>query len=308
MTRDPGTLRADYEALRHDVGGRLVARDVIAVRGPDAASYLQGQLSQDVAALDEGSATESLLLSPQGKLDAYLRVTRWRDDAFVLDVDGGFADAVVARLQRFKLRVKADIEVLPWACISLRGPLADDVGASGVELRLPVTWGSVSGVDLLGPDVEIPDGIPECGLDAWEAARIEAGIPVMGRELDERTIAAEAGLVERAVSFTKGCYTGQELVARLDARGNKVARHLRGLVAVTGEPIPSGGAIVDATGKTVGAVTSSALSPALGAVALGYVHRAVTPPASVTVQAGSGQASASGASVVAEVRELPLVG
>ena len=96
----------ETEALRHGAGAFRSARDVLAVRGPDAAAYLQGQLSQDVAALAVGDTADSLLLEPDGKLSALLRVTRVDGHGFVLDVDGGFGDAVVARLRRFLLRSK----------------------------------------------------------------------------------------------------------------------------------------------------------------------------------------------------------
>ena len=164
------------------------------------------------------------------------------DDVFMVDVDGGNGAAVVARLARFKLRVKAEIEALPWHCVALRGPGAADTLAAvdatalppGTDLVAPFVWDGVTGVDLLGPAPETPAGLRACGPAAWQSVRVEAGIPMMGAELDERTIAAEAGLLERCVSFTKGCYTGQELVARLDARGNKVARRLRGIVVERG--------------------------------------------------------------------------
>ena len=142
------------------------------------------------------------------------------------------------------------------------------------------------------------------GPEAWEACRIESGIPVMGAELDERTIAAEAGLVERSVSFTKGCYTGQELVARLDARGSKVARRLCAVVADRSTPVdavPGASLGLPGVERPVGRCTSAALSPALDAVvALAYVHRSVSPPASVILDTGAGVV------VAAEVRELPL--
>ena len=223
---------------------------MLAVRGPDAESYLQGQLSQDVAALAVGASADSLLLEPDGKLSALLRVTRTDGQGFVLDVDRGYGDAVLARLRRFLLRSKVELEQLAWRDLSLRG---DGVGeaAAGLltvlaergVLALPFEWNGWTGVDLLGPqdvvlgpgDATLPDGITACGADAVEACRIVSGIPAMGTELTNKTIAAEAGLVERTVSFTKGCYTGQELVARLDSRGSNVARRLVGVVAPAGE-------------------------------------------------------------------------
>jgi folate-binding protein YgfZ len=292
----------DYEMLRADAGAVTLGRDFLRVSGPDAVEYLQGQLSQDVAPLDVGESADSLILSPQGKLDAYVRVSRLSDDALVVDVDGGFGEAVAARLARFKLRVKAVIEPLAWRAVALRGPRAGALGtpggAWGTTLAPSFSWNGVTGVDLLGEEPAVPDGVRACSIEAWESVRVEAGIPVMGAELDERTIAAEADLLDRSVSFTKGCYTGQELVARLDARGNRVARHLRGLV-VAGSTGPVTGSEIVFEGKVVGSVTSSAWSPALRSqVALGYVHRAVLASSAVELRGAS--------SVPAEVRTLPL--
>jgi folate-binding protein YgfZ len=224
------------------------------------------------------------------------------NDALVVDVDGGFGEAVAARLARFKLRVKAVIEPLAWRAVALRGPRAGALGtpggAWGTTLAPSFSWNGVTGVDLLGEEPAVPDGVRACSIEAWESVRVEAGIPVMGAELDERTIAAEADLLDRSVSFTKGCYTGQELVARLDARGNRVARHLRGLV-VAGSTGPVTGSEIVFEGKVVGSVTSSAWSPALRSqVALGYVHRTVLPSSAVELRGAS--------SVPAEVRTLPL--
>ena len=306
------SLAEDYAALRNGAGGRAVARDVLRLSGADAESYLQGQCSQDVAALAPGASADALLLSPQGKLEAYIRVTRTAPDVFVLDTEGGRGGEVRQRLERFRLRVKVDFEDLDYRFISIRGPLSPPAGSlpAGVDLALPFVWGAVSGVDLLGPAAALPPGVHPCGAAAWEALRVEAGIPAMGSELDERTIAAEAGLVERCVSFTKGCYTGQELVARIDARGSKVARHLRGIVlggqapeGEPGPPVPAGSEIVaPGRDKVAGTVTSSAWSPRLGAVALGYVHRDVTAPAAVQLRLPGGEIRS------AEVRALPLAG
>ncbi|HUI03519.1 MAG TPA: glycine cleavage T C-terminal barrel domain-containing protein [Acidimicrobiales bacterium] len=318
MTVAGGDWRGDYEALRHGAGALVLGRDVVGVRGPDASEYLQGQLSQDIAALGAGEAADSLVLSPQGKLDALVRVVRLADDRWSLDTDAGFGEALQARLARFRLRVKVEIAALPWRCVAVRGPGASAALAgpgaprslpAGAAVAVEVSWNGVTGVDLLGEAPEAPAGVARCAAEAWEAVRVEAGIPRMGAELDERTIAAEAGLVERTVSFTKGCYTGQELVARLDARGNRVARRLCGLVVAADAPgghgqapVPVGAAIVHG-GKAVGTVTSAAWSPALSCpVALGYVHRSVAVPGPVELHA-----PASERTWPAEVRALPLV-
>ncbi|HEY1732895.1 MAG TPA: glycine cleavage T C-terminal barrel domain-containing protein [Acidimicrobiales bacterium] len=301
----------DYRALREGLGAHRLARDVLSVGGPDAAAYLQSQCSQDLDGLAVGAAVDSLLLEPDGKLTALVRVTRVADDRFVVDVDGGFGDAVAARLARFKLRSKLAIEPLDWPAIALRGPRAADVPpvAGGELLVLPFAWNGVAGSDLLGPGAEAVvadlDELRWCDDEAWEAVRIEAGIPTMGRELDGRTIAAEAGLGQRTVSFTKGCYTGQELVARLDARGNRVARRLCGIVLDTRATEPGGlvGADLTVTGKVVGAVTSAAWCPGVGAVAgLAYVHRSVDVGATVDVGPTSGEP------VSGRVVTLPMTG
>ena len=157
----------------------------------------------------------------------------------------------------------------------------------------------------------VPRDALVCDAAAWEALRVEAGIPKMGAELDARTIAAEAGLVERTVSFTKGCYTGQELVARLDARGSRVARRLRGIVALDAGP-DEAGLLVGATlwtpegDKPVGRCTSASWCPGLGKVgALAYLHRSVGDPAAVVWAIDEGAPPARRRP--AEARPLPLV-
>jgi tRNA-modifying protein YgfZ len=259
--------------------------EAVTVRGPDSATYLQGQLSQDVAALPDGASTWSWVLQPAGKVDALVRVTRVGRDEFVLDVDGGFGGLLVARLARFKLRTKADIEQEGWRVLRVldrRPEELDPVGPVPFEVRADGSWGATPAVDLWGPDVAVPDGATVVDAGALEVARIEAGVPKMGAELTERTIPAETGLVDATVSFTKGCYTGQELVARIDSRGSNVPRHLRGLRSA--EPLEAGAELM-AGGKVVGAVTSAAATPD-GWVALGYVGRGVEPPAEVTGPGG----------------------
>ena len=298
---------SDYWALRQEVGAAWVPRDVVRVVGPEAVSYLQGQLSQDVEALTAGRSAESLLLSPQGKIDALVRVTRTADDELLIDVDGGYGEAVVSRLRRFKLRTKVEIDALELRCLALRGPGVAELGPATREwagLTLPADWPGLPGVDLVGEDPPVPDGVRLCDRSALEALRVEAGVPKMGAELTERTIPAEAGVVERAVSFTKGCYTGQELVARIDSRGSRVPRHLRGVVIEAEGAPPPGAALVgdgDRGERELGQLTSVAVSPALGApVALAYVRREIDPPANVVVRWGEGEASG-------RVEALPLV-
>ena len=296
----------------------LMPRDVVAVTGADAATYLQGQISQDVEAVAEGSSAWSLVLAPQGKVDAWFRLTRGEENTFLLDTEAGFGPALVARLERFRLRTDVAFEMLEgWQMLALRGPMSAEERLDGVDaqvqVRAVVDWPGYEGVDLLGPQVAelvgleaiAAAGLPEepaglavtradglaalseslgaAGVDGLEVARIRAGWPAMGRELTERTIPAEiGGLVEASVSFTKGCYTGQELVARIDSRGGNVPRPVR-LLEIDADAVAPG-AEITVDGKAVGEITSAALDSAAGVtVALGPVHRRVAPPAEAEV-------------------------
>lgn len=247
-----------------------IERDFVEATGPDASSFLQGQLSQDLDRLGAGESAWSFLLQPQGKVDALLRATRLDGDRWVLDVDGGYGEAVLARLNRFKLRVKCELERLDWRCVAVRDA-EEPPPSDGVAV--PARWPAHDGFDLLGSAVELDD---LASSDEYERLRIEAGWPKMGAELTEKTIPAETGIVDRAVSFTKGCFTGQELVARIDSRGGNVPRHLRG-IAAEGDSVTVGGALMR-DGKQVGTVTSAS-----GSIGLAYVSRDVEVPADLTL-------------------------
>ncbi len=290
-------MAEEADLLWSSVGAVWLDREVLRAGGPDATGFLQGQLSQDVAGLAVGTSAWSWILQPTGKVDALLRVTRISDGDYLLDTDGGWGETLAARLNRYKLRTKIDIEPLGWRVLGLRGPGSSKLSASG--LSVDASWPGWEGIDLLGETVEIPtqpDGraVPLVGDATYQAARIGAGVPVMGAELTDRTIPAETGLVERTVSFTKGCYTGQELVARIDSRGSHVARHLRGLRF----PAPAQvGATLSLEDKEVGIVTSVAESATLGWIGLAYVRRAVEPPTAVSL---------AGTDLMVRVEALPL--
>jgi folate-binding protein YgfZ len=260
-------------------------RDVIRISGADAADYLQGQISQDVADLAPGSSVWSLILDPNGKVEAWVRVHRLSPDEFVVDLDAGYGEAALARLARFKLRSEVAMEPLDdWSMVSVRG---EDAAEHPVEAELsaPVDWPGFEGVDHLGPQVEVPVGAMAMERDELEARRIAAGWPRMGAELTRETIPAEAGprMIERSVCFTKRCYTGQELVARIDSRGGNVPRPIRLLVGPEGSELRTG-ATIRADGEDVGAVTSSAgVIPGRPGLALGWVLRRVAPDTRVLV-------------------------
>ena len=277
-------------------------------------------MSQDLAPLAVGGSAETLVLSPQGKVDAYCRVTMLAEDAVMLDTGAGCGEMLLQRLRRFRVRVKAELESGTVWCYEVRGPASlTSLASSGLEMgaitdevqagdlrggwmiAVPVEWPGYGGSDVLAAAVAPRWALPDVPLGdpaAFEAARIEAGVPAMGRELTDKTIPQEAGsLVEHTVSFTKGCFTGQELVARLEARGANVARRLRGVVLGPAAGCPEDATLVSRD-REVGRLTSVAWSPGLAAhVALAYVRRDVVLPAVATVMPGGADA---------EIRELPL--
>ena len=284
-----------YEALLGDGAHGVVVRDVISVTGPDAGRYLQGQLSQDVVAMAADQAW-SFLLAPTGRVVAWLRVHRIGADEYLLEVDAGWGMAVRSRLERFLLRTDAVIsEPRRTALIQRRwNPtlvrFGDEVPV-GSSVAAPVGPG-VAGLDVLLVDVTDEagsearrDAVPEASLERY---RIAHGIPAMGTELTEDTIPGEAGswVIDTSVSFTKGCYTGQELVARIDSRGNNVPHPIRILSLAEDARV---GDIVRFEGVEVGHVTSvtPSLAEGLPALALARVGRSVVEGTSVEVGEGA---------------------
>ena len=279
---------SDIVDLMSTVGACPTERGVLAVSGPDAEDFLQGQLSQDIAVLVPGQSAWSLILQPQGRIDAFIRVTRQAADRFVLDTDGPL-EPVVARLQRFMLRTDVTLEPLDWRCVAVRGPGAAEAAVSG-EIIGPVPTG---GIDVLGPAPKVSEDVPVVDPELLEVHRIRCGFPRMGVDIDERTIPAEAEVVPFTVSFTKGCFTGQELVARMDSRGSTAPRYLRLLTFEGRVGLASGEQISSADGADIGIATSAAWDAIASAtVALGYIKRAVEMPAKVLVAGSPAQAAA----------------
>lgn len=236
----------------------MADRDVVRVSGPDAVSYLHGQASQDLAALAVGDSAWTFFLEPTGKVVVLARAWRTDDHTVVFDTDSGYGDALTERLNRFKIRVKADVETLPWTALIVRGAEVDgDV----------VGWWA-QGRDRLGAGPTPPDDVDEGAAEDVEWVRVRAGWPAMGAEIvPGETIPAEVGISAVAVNLRKGCYPGQELVERMDSRGAAGARSLR-LLDVEASARPGDPIVVD--GAEVGRLTSVA-----GTVALGYVKRGV---------------------------------
>jgi tRNA-modifying protein YgfZ len=303
------SLREELEALRTDVGMIDTSeRGAVMVTGPDAWSYLQSLVSADLDTVGDGEGVHSLLLTPQGKLDVDFRLLRVGDEAW-LDCDPGFGEQLAASLLRFRIRVKCDVtdRTASWGSLGVRGPAAIHA-ASALDVQVPAAphahvafedavvvrapWPGGDGFDVVGPPATVgaamdrlsAAGVTVCSAEAFEALRIEAGVPRQGFDLDEKTIPQEAFLERDAVSFTKGCFLGQELVCRIDTRGH-VNKYLRKLTEI--EDTPPRGAEIVAGDKVVGTVTSTG-----PAVALGYVRREVEPPAQVELRwdGGTGRA------------------
>ena len=253
-----------------------VARDLAVVEGPDATSFLQSLVSQDLDALAVGESGHSLLLQPQGKLLVDFYAVHVAPDEWWCVCERGFGEGLAIGLNRFKIRVKAEVREIPVAALALRG-VQPEVGPD-VQL-VAVDWGGVPAFDAIGPETAIAAlsdavDVPRLDGDAYERARIEAGVSRQGFDTDERTIPQEAGLELVAVSFTKGCFVGQELVCRIDSRG-RVNRHLRRLRAGTGSL--ARGAMVAYDGREIGEVTSTG-----GTVALAMLRREVEPGTQVS--------------------------
>jgi folate-binding protein YgfZ len=241
-------------------------RDLLLVEGPDALTYLQSQLSQDLRPLAVGQSMYSLVLQPAGKVDALLRVLRTGDESFVLDTDPGAGEVLLARLNRFKIRVKADITPLEWTCIALRGEGAMDVEVGDDVWKASAWRGDGTAVDLLGPNVPAPDGVRAGTPVELLAARVDAGWPAASLDFDPgEAIPAALGVTVEAVSFTKGCYPGQELVERMDSRGAQAPRSLH-VVEVPAGTVTGDQVSVDGTDVEVRSVA--------GTKALAYTRRA----------------------------------
>jgi len=241
-------------------------RAFVRVAGPDAEDYLQRMLSNDVAGLEPGASCEALLLTPKARVIAPLRVLRRTVDDFLLLTEPELGEALSAELVRMRFAAKAQIEPEEHTSTLVFG--SELAGIPNAD------YGRAA-VEVLDAGLE-----PTLGESELEVMRIEAGTPAWGREIDERVLPAEAGLVGRAVSLTKGCYPGQEPVARLHYRGH-ANRALRRLRIDASEP-PAPGAEVAYGDRAVGRVTSAARADE-GIVALAYVRREVPADAELAV-------------------------
>lgn len=300
---------AEYDALRRRaIVVNRSHRARMRFSGEKAADVLTGLVTNDVSALLPGQGQYAAALTAKGKVVADLRILRL-EDSFLTDVsprvrDAWFAvvhkyvnprlakyadeSAAVHALGVFGVQARYVVEQVTGIGHSALGILtpyshvtvAKD-GATMTVMRSPDL--EVEGYDLFVPadrfqatwDAAVSARATPAGLAAWEIARVEAGRPEWGIDMDDATIPQEANLEELgAISYTKGCYTGQEVVARVHFRGH-VNRALRGLRASGTTAPPTHAALFDATGKSVGDVRSSVSSPRMGGIALGMVRREV---------------------------------
>jgi tRNA-modifying protein YgfZ len=270
----------------------------IGLRGADVLRYLHAVCTQDTAGLRPGEAAEALLLSPKGRIEFAFRLAVLADGV-LLDTDGDAAPALAERLARFVFRYDVTVAEPVKGAVSLLGPAADGALAAA---GLPVPAGgpgdpgdpggpglvahrTAVGVDLVGPDAPAAAGALErAGVAAapaelWELVRVERGLPRAGRELTDDVLAEEAGLLGSHVHLDKGCYPGQETVARVHNLG-QVQRRLAGLRfgpdGPGGLPAPPTD-LVTGDGRRAGQLRSVVDHPELGPIGLAYVRRVVEP-------------------------------
>jgi folate-binding protein YgfZ len=312
------SLQASYDALRHGMARvSRTDRGVVRLRGADRAAWLQGLVTNDLRGLAPGQRIYSAYLSPQGRMITDLWAVA-AADALLLDVPAPLAASLAARLDGliFAEDVQVDDASGELACTEIVGAAGEGgVSPSGV-LVADHTYGRPALV-VYGPAAAVLaehgqsalNDVMEVGLDALDVLRVEAGVPRFLVDMTEDTIPLEAGIEDRAISFTKGCYVGQELIVRVTQRGGgRVAKKLVGLMVDAGTAPASAAPSLDAAipihagTRAIGHVTSLVHSPALDRViALGYVHRDfVEPgtPVAITLAAGP---------VEATVHALPFV-
>ena len=250
---------------------KSIERDVITVTGSDAKTYLHSQLSQDIASMQPGDVRMSLLLQPTGKVDSLLRVTCAAADRFVLDCDPGFGESTVARLSRFKIRVNAEIELQrqTWRAVrSTESAVTTNIAQSlDISGAIPAWRCDGTAFDVFSPTMVLPATLREGTEAELLESRVRALWPEMGVDITTEMIPAETSVVDVAVSFTKGCYPGQELVERMDSRGSMAPRRLCRVICAPGVKV---GDEIVVNGEVVGKYTTVS-----GMIALALIKRGV---------------------------------
>jgi tRNA-modifying protein YgfZ len=309
-------LDGQYRAMREEAG--LLDRSQrgkLAVRGEDAAEYLQSQLTNDIEALDRNQGCYAALLDRKGHIQADMRVLHLDTGELWLDLEPEATEAVLRHLRTYSIGRDVEVEDVTetWAITSLLGPRSAEISSfEGLGPEHAQRYRDWDGVEVLAVATDLgldlitradqaialrellsAEGAVGVSQAAAEILRVEAGRPRFGSELSAATMPAEAGIIDRAVDFEKGCYIGQEPVARLHYKG-RPNRHLRGLrlsgPAEAGAPLLLGE-------KDVGAIGTACVSPALGPIGLAVVRREAKPGDTLAVGEGG---------VTAEVAELPF--
>jgi tRNA-modifying protein YgfZ len=248
-------------------------RAFLRVAGPDAESFLQRLVSNDVAALGEGEACDALLLTNKARLIAPLRIVRRGAEDFLVLTEPELGERVRRELLRFRLAAKVEVEPERHDSHVLVG------NEPGDGLAFPIRDYGGEAFEVV--DGRAPESADQLSEDELELLRIEARTPRWGRELDERVLPGETGLVERAVSLKKGCFPGQEPIARLHYRGH-ANRGLR-VLELEADELPEYDAELRQGDKIVGRVTSAVRTPEGRIRALAYVRAEVPPDAPLTV-------------------------
>jgi folate-binding protein YgfZ len=290
-----------YQAAREGAAtAALPGRGLLAVSGPLRQKFLDDILSNDVKSLAAGEGRRAALMDVKGRLVAFLRAMADKDE-ILLEVAGGRRDLVHERLEHYRVAAPVRFARREGTAIAVLGPRAVEVlraaGADAAELRpeghrmtsvagAPVRIVRAGDLPADGyalyadPGAAVEEALRAAGAvplpaEVLDVLRVEDGRPWYGSDVGEDNLLHETGLLAEYHSPTKGCYVGQEVVARLEGRGAKVNKMVRGLRL---ESPVAAGAGISAAGKEVGRVTTAGVSPALGAIAMGSVHRTAAEP------------------------------
>jgi folate-binding protein YgfZ len=308
-------LDGQYRAMREEAGYLGRQRAMLIAKGPDAAEYLQGQLTNDIEELAPEQGCYAALLDRKGHLQSDMRVLRLETGEIWLDLEPAPAPAVLKHLRTYSIGRDVEVEDASerWAITSLLGPRAPEIaGIEGLGPEHAQRFRDWEGTEVLAVATDLgldlitraeqvgalrelltAAGAAEVTEEAAETLRVESGRPRFGLDMGNESMPAEAGITERAVDFEKGCYIGQEPVARLHYRG-RPNRRLRGLrlsaPAERGAPLHLGD-------REVGTVGTACLSPALGPIALAVIRREAETGDELRVAEGG---------AVAKVVELPF--
>ena len=309
-------LDAEYRQIREECGLiERADRAWLEVTGPDAAGFLQSQVTNETEELAAGSGVYAALLDRKGHLQAEMRILRLDGERYLIDTEATTGPALLKHFSMYKIGRKVEVGETDRALFSLIGPAAVEVTGLTPGSENDFTETVIAGagclvvVTALGLDVICDPGSSDAvraqleadravpvSAEAAEILRVERGRPRFGFDMTEANMPAEAGIVDRAVSFTKGCYIGQEPVARLHYKG-RPNRHLRGLrpggPVAHGDPVRLGD-------RQLGEVGTAVLSPASGRIALSILRKEAEPGSVVTVETEAGE-------VEAEVVELPFI-